>query len=149
MYTVVRFYGRVPEDAALYELGEKLNLKHPGMFRRLSKAKTAFSCSVATDGTWDIHSDRLIKFMNEHRLIIRKAQKRGVKMSFDTALEPEDLTGVDLLCWTLDKPLIDTLALFAATIEFSCYLMKRDPKKTLRMKGKRSGKAEGSRESTE
>lgn len=132
MYTVVRFSGEIADDPALYRLGEQLNRQRPGLFTKLGRTKTSFSCSVAMDGCWEAHSKAVIEIIEQCRPLMRRAAKLGIKVSFDTAVEPEDLRGVNLLGLAVEEALIKALAQVGAVIEFSCYLMGKDKAKPVK-----------------
>jgi hypothetical protein len=130
MYTVVRFTGEIADDPNLYRLGEQLNLQRLGAFTKLGRTKTSFSCSVAVSGDWEAHSKAIIEVIEQCRALMRRAAKLGIKVSFDTALEPQDLRGVNLLSLPVEETLMNALSKVGAVIEFSCYLMAKDAAKS-------------------
>lgn len=133
MYTVVRFISRKRKDPNLFLLGEQLNRKRAGMFTRLDKGEASFSSSLAADGDWRQHSKAIAEMAQRCRLLIRRAAKLGIRVSFDTAVEPEDLKNVNLLSLDIDEVLIRSFCSTGAVMEFSCYVMgKKNPRKLKR-----------------
>ena len=85
----------------LCELGQRLNGIRGFAFDRLDHRGHRFSISVSSDGDWRVHLDSLLDFVQKASSVIADAQRIGVTVEADAAIEPEDLHGKSHLSCTV------------------------------------------------
>ncbi len=92
MLTIVGFRSRDDDRAILLALGRAMNAAWPGVFEDedFKPRRRGFSCYVADAGDWQEHVQGTIDFLEECGEIFARAARVGIRVTFDTAIWPED-----------------------------------------------------------
>lgn len=122
MYTVMRFSADTSTpEAVLERLGASVNLFVAGAFERLDHAGNRFSMSVSAADNWGAHVEAIKALVQELKDVIGEAQARGVSVTIDVAVEPEDLNGKPLVSCEVSATLLHELAQHDVSIAFTFY----------------------------
>lgn len=93
MYTVIRFQC-ADSLTTIQELGDVIGHFPSIGFDGPDKGNAKrISCTVATDDDWETHLASIERFLVEGAELVKWANHRNVAVSFDMAIEPEDVNG--------------------------------------------------------
>lgn len=121
MYTVVRFLAPTGRLSSVDEVGNLMNQIKPGTYSGLRRAGDGFACDVAKDGDWAAHARAIEEFLDSFPLVFGKARELGVAVTFDVAVEPEDIHFSGVSVFRLPADLLARVAAARASMELSVY----------------------------
>jgi hypothetical protein len=106
----------------LSRVGEKLNTRAPGSYKRLAgKDQRHFSVNVCDSQYWGDHLEAAVSCLTNFRDIITEAFDDGVEMQLDTAIWKEDRKRAVVTQWPLSLELVDLLSETHVSPMFSLY----------------------------
>jgi hypothetical protein len=122
MYTVLRFVAdSTCSDAALCELGRRLNGIRGVVFDRLDRRGHRFSISISSDEEWSVHAESLRDFVQNASSVIADAKRMGVTVEADAAIGPEDLRGKPYLSCNIPSATLKELEQNGVELTFTVY----------------------------
>jgi hypothetical protein len=108
MFTVMRFLDK-SGAINLEALGATLDRTCPGLFDGLDRVPRRFSCSLCSENGWRAHRQAILATVTKCDETIKQAQKLGVSVSLDIAIEPEDYHGLVMLELPFDQEILGFL----------------------------------------
>ena len=121
MFTVVRFSSPREAKATMASIGRKINEFIPGKFVDSDLGDGGFSVSICEMPDWHNHQSEIELFLESCGKIFLEAASSGLSVSFDVAIEPEDLVDKPLVSCFCDFEFLARLSDFKVSLEFSFY----------------------------
>jgi hypothetical protein len=122
MYTLARFSSLTGSSEALLDIGAALNEVRAGTFSRLSRGGCWFSVDICKDSSWADHKVELMKFLSLFGRELERAQSKGVAVTIDVAVDPEDYRSATVFSLHQEPNILAAMSAAGVHFEVSIYV---------------------------